>query len=170
MPSRKFLRTFDPNLFDIIIAGYVVDDVDKEFLSVAYDYNTFDLVTGIDGEACRVRNKNKSGTITIRLLQSSVTNDVFTALSVIDNVTGFGVLPLLAKEKGGISGTTIFSPSVFIEKIPDVTISNNHEVREWRFRTDNMLVFLSGFPLDISGTPTALEEFVNNLNPVRWKV
>ena len=158
------LRQFDPKNFEMILAGYRIEGYDLEFFSVETDFNRYSLVQGIDGDAARVRNKLRSGTITIRLLQSSPSNNFMSYTSIIDELSGVGVLPFVAKERG-FGGSTIVAPSCFITKIPDPTFGVTHQAREWRLRSDNIFIYLAGLSPDGGNSGTTLEQLWNSVNP-----
>lgn len=160
------LRQFDPKNFEMILAGYPLEGYDLDFFSIQTDFDRYSLVQGIDGDAARVRNKLRSGTITIRLMQSSPSNNFLSYVSILDELSGVGVLPFVAKERGS-GGTTIIAPSCFLTKIPDPSFSVNHQAREWRLRSDNIIVFLAGLSPTNGNSGTTLEDIWNSLNPVK---
>lgn len=161
------LRQFDPKDFDITLAGHKFDELDADFLSVTTDFDRFSLIQGIDGDAARVRNKLRSGVITISLLQSSPSNNYLSYISALDELTGLLVLPFLAKGKEDGS-TTILAPSCFVTKVPDIDFGNSHKTRTWTLRSDNIIMFLAGLPstTNPAGSTTS-EDLWNKLNPVQ---
>lgn len=162
------IRYFDPKNFTILLAGRPIEGYDLDFISVETDYDRYSLVQGIDGDAARVRNKLRSGTITLRLLQSTPTNNLLSYITWIDEFIGLGVLPFVAKERG-LGGTTIISPSTFISKIPDPDFGTTPKTREWVLKSDNIFIFLAGLPRD-DGSITTVEEFLNKINPLNSKL
>ncbi len=160
------IRQFDPKDFVITLAGHKFDELDADFLSVTTDFDRFSMVQGIDGDAARVRNKLRSGVITINLLQSSPSNNFLSYISTIDELTGLLVLPFLAKGKEDGS-TTILAPSCFVTKVPDVEFGNSHKTRTWTLRSDNIIIFLAGLPGPLGGGSTTSQDIWNKLNPVQ---
>jgi hypothetical protein len=166
------VRYFDPKGFIITFAGYPLQDFASDFFEASYDEARFRLVKGIDGDAARVKNKLRSGTLVVRLLASSPSNDWLSTFHYLDDLTGFGVLPFLARDKNG--GTSILAASTFIESIPPITFSNGEEIREWRILTDNLIMFLAGYREE-GIKDTALNKLIvglkkQSLNQVKSKI
>lgn len=136
------LRTYDPSnvsmFFGVIeMQGFAQDAA----ITVEHDEDDWSLVVGVDGEGTRSKTSNGSGTITVSLMQSSVTNDLLSAARTLDRNTpgGAGGQPLLVKDN---SGTTVFSAeSCWIQKAPSAELNREASTREWVFRTDNLVAF-----------------------------
>ncbi|WP_186650079.1 phage structural protein [Fluviispira vulneris] len=109
------------------ITGYA----DGSFVEVDYNEEAYKLVIGADGEATRVKNANESGKITIKLTQSSMCNDLLSAIHIADRATGNGIVPILIKDKLGTS--TMFAAECYIEKAPKLSYGKDMETREWVF-------------------------------------
>lgn len=139
------LKTYDPNdvsvvAFGIPITGYA----DGTFVSVEFNEDSFSLTVGTDGDACRAKTSNKSARMTITLLQSSLANDLLSAVHALDILTpsGDGIGPFLMKDN---SGRTLFAAEkCWITKMPTTTFSREAESREWVLETDAMIAFAGG--------------------------
>lgn len=134
------VKTYDPShvsmFFGVIeMQGFAQDAA----ITVEHDEDDWSLVIGVDGEGTRSKTSNRSATITVALMQSSVTNDLLSAARILDNDTpgGSGALPLIIKDN---SGTTKFTAeSCWIQKGPTAELNREATTREWTFRTDNVV-------------------------------
>lgn len=137
------VKTYDPSkivmtLGTILVSGYA----DGEFVKAARDADTFTKFVGTDGEVSRTRNRNKTGTVTFTLAQTSLTNDALAALAETDELTGAGVVPVLIKD---LNGTTLFAAgSAWIRKPPEVAYGKEIGHREWVIDTGPVEVFVGG--------------------------
>ena len=80
-----------------INSGYA----DGEFVAIEVAADDFGDVAGADGETARTKNLDRRATITIKLLQTSLSNNVLQPLTAMlgINVTGADVTPLAIKCK-----------------------------------------------------------------------
>lgn len=137
------IRYFDPKQMTILFGVHKIVDVAETFLSVSFDEPRFRLVSGIDGDSTRIRNQNRSATIEVTLLQSSLSNDYLSGFLTVDELTGVSVLPFFAKDDN--SNNTIIAPSCFIEGMPSHTYGTTGNNQVWRFRTDNLILWTGKF-------------------------
>ena len=87
-------------IFGVVkIDGYAPDS----FVKVERNEDAFSLKIGADGEPVRTRSLNKSGKVTLTLLQTSKTNPLLQALELADELSnnGVSVLPVMVKDSGG---------------------------------------------------------------------
>ena len=131
------VKTYDPAnvsmMYGVIpITGFAQDAA----ITVEHDEDDWTLVVGVDGEGTRSKTSNKSATITVSLMQSSITNDLLSADRLLDVNTpgGTGGKPLIIKD---LSGTTVFAAeTTWIQKPPSAELNREASTREWVFRTD----------------------------------
>src|SRR3990172_6475750 len=98
------LFRYNPDEVTIVFAGVpIFGKGEARFLSVEQNEDTWSPFVGVDGEVTRARSTNRSGRVTITLLQSSVINDALSALAALDQATpgGDGIGPLLVKDFSG---------------------------------------------------------------------
>lgn len=124
----------------VILGGFA----DGSFITVEQNEDSFSLVVGSDGDACRSKSNNRSSRITATLLQSSAVNDLLSAIHNIDinSANGDGINPILVKDKTGRTLHT--AEKAWIVKPPSTVFAREPENREWVFETDNMLHFVGG--------------------------
>jgi len=140
----QLLGTFDFKKVSVIfgvtpITGFAEGDS----IEVSQENDAFNSVGGADGGVDRVRNHSNFLNITLRLRQTSPTNQVLSALHTTDllsNVT----LPFLIKDRSG--DTVISATSSWITKFPtSIAFGNEPKAREWVIRTgSNIFVNVGG--------------------------
>lgn len=115
-----------------IITGYATGS----FIKAARNKETYTYTAGADGKGCRTLNPDKSGRVTITLMQSSVSNDVLSAAQILDELTGQGVGPLIIKD---LNGTLVVSATnAWIVKPADVDLAAEVGNREWMIEAEEM--------------------------------
>ena len=78
--------TYDPTKLNVIVGGVIVSGFsDGDFITAKRDEDLYMKRVGADGHVARARNGNKSGTIEIKLLQSSPAVNELAALLALDN-------------------------------------------------------------------------------------
>lgn len=125
MPAK-----FDPKQVVTEFAGIVTGYAGGTFLKAARANPTWKTVVGSDGTVVRVRSRDATGMVTLTLMQSSPTNDIFSALAALDELSGEGVLPLLIKDLNG-TGLVIASEA-WIEGPSELGYGADLENREWK--------------------------------------
>jgi len=136
-------KTYNPAQVAVIFNGHQISGyADGSFVTVARDEDAFSLVVGSSGEGVRSKSNNKSGTITVTLLQSSGSNAFLSGFAELDELSGGGQGPLLVKDNSGDS--LHVCESAWIQKVPDAEYSREAGSREWVFRTDSLISHVGG--------------------------
>lgn len=137
------VKTYDPAQVLLIIAGIPISGYAKgTFINAGRENPTFNLSVGSDGEGARAKSNDKSGNLTLTLIQTSVSNDALSGLHALDEASGDGVGPLLLKDNSG--RTLIEAETCWLEKPADSEFSDEITDREWTVKTDKMEVFVGG--------------------------
>lgn len=129
----EVVGTFGPVLF----SGYADADI-----TIEYNEDAFTFKAGLDGKGTRTKNANKSGRITVPLMQTSMANDLLSAIAQVDRKTGKGVFPLLFKDNSG--RTVVAALDAWIVKIPAAGFGKEAGQRNWVFETDSLEAFIGG--------------------------
>jgi hypothetical protein len=87
------------------------------------------MVKGIRGRNTRVQNLDTSAVITLELLQTSTSNDVFSQLLVADQSTQSSRLQISLKDNSG--RTEISSSEAYVSSLPQLTFTNDFSNRVW---------------------------------------
>ena len=102
------MKTYDPNQFDVIFAGYRLSGfAEGSMISLTHEANSFTDKIGVDGGVTRERSADKRATLTVSLMQTSESNEDLSALYNADrdaaNGSGVGELRIVDR-----AGTTVF--------------------------------------------------------------
>lgn len=143
--AGKF-HVYDPNEVSILVCGLPIDGGFGEdtFIEIDQDSNDFDDVVGTDGDVTRSKTNDRRATITLTLMQSSVSNALLSALNNIDRrkSNGAGVGPLLIKDN---QGTTLFAAEKsWIAKPPTAGFGKKANERAWMIRCASLERFDGG--------------------------
>lgn len=118
----------------LILTGYA----DGTFVLVDRDEDAVTKKVGADGEATRVRNRNKCGSVVVTLMQSSASNLELSAALKADELAENGItLPVIVKDNGGNSLHT--AQDAWIKKTPASEYAKELGQREWVIDTGPMV-------------------------------
>ena len=134
--------SYDPSQVVITFMGANMHGLADDFIEAERHEDAFSLQIGADGEAARSRNRNKSGTVKLKLLQASVSNDALSGLAALDAAGGVGSGPLMVKDLNGT--TLLLAPVAWIKKLANTTYGKEHGHREWTFETGELTLFVGG--------------------------
>lgn len=121
---------YDPKKITITLGGVVVTGyADGTFVGFERTSDAYTMTTGADNLTTRVKSNDKSGTITITLQQSSVTNNILSSFAALDESANVGVFSFLMKD---ILGTTLVTAkAAWVKKLPAIEFGNELTNREW---------------------------------------
>lgn len=136
--------TYDPKQFVTIIGGNIMDGFsDDDFVEIERDEDAFQKKVGVDGEITRAKSNNRSGKITLRLMQSSGSNDKLSALALLDeSIANSGAVAALAKDGTGRSAFT--TDFCWVKKFPKVVYKKGVAFFEWTLDCANLAIFIGG--------------------------
>ena len=97
---------------------------------------------GIDGDVTRSMGTDRRCRITVRLMQSSPSNDVLSALVGVDQITGGRMFPVTVMDLLG--RTLIVAAQCWIATRPTVTFGREATEREWTFETGALSEWFAG--------------------------
>ena len=125
--------TYSPQEVQLTFGGYTITGWQN--LTITRSVDAFKPVRGIRGKHTRVRSIDTSCTITVTILQTSMSNDVLCRIHDLDLEYGSGRIELLLKDMGG---TGIFSSAeAYVLGYPEVVYSGEFEYRQWRLFCQN---------------------------------
>lgn len=129
------IKTYDPSQVSIIASGSILESWGT--VAIAFDEDKFSFESDTSsGEATRVKNKSKLGTITITMPQASGDNDTMSALEVTDSLGAYSVI-----DNGG--STLAIIPLGTIMKMADAEFAKENSTREWVVK-GNLDVYVVG--------------------------
>lgn len=139
------VKVYDADQVVVSIAGIPLSGyADGEFLTISFESNLFDDVVGTDGEVTRSKTNDRRATATVRLMSSSDSNDLLSALYNTDDraPNGAGIGAFLVEDN---QGRSVFSASeAWIQKAPDISFDRTANEREWTIRIARLEFFQGG--------------------------
>ena len=125
--------TYSASEVQLTFGGYTITGWQN--LTITRSVDAFKPVRGIRGKHTRVRSIDTSCTITVTILQTSMSNDVLCRIHDLDLEYGSGRIELLLKDMGG---TGVFSSAeAYVLGYPEVVYSGEFEYRQWRLFCQN---------------------------------
>lgn len=135
--------TYDPKQVSMIVGGKIASGfADGTFIMIERNEPAFNLKVGTDGEGTRAKSNNKSGKITITLMQSSSFNDVLSGFAAADELSNAGVVPILLRDASGRTLCTALS--AWVQKYANSEFAKEVTTRVWILETDEIDIFVGG--------------------------
>lgn len=119
--------TYSPQDIILTIDNYQISDLIS--VIVKWDVETFKVVKGIHGQNTRVFNADTGCTISVNLLQTSISNDVLSYIATLDYLMtriGFSV-----SLKDAAGSSLIISNNAFVQTLPAAEFSDSFQHRTW---------------------------------------
>jgi hypothetical protein len=139
------IKNYDSDQYTVSFAGIPIHGyADGPFLTIEMVGDQFTDVIGTDGEIARSKTNEQRATATIRLLQTSDSNDLLSAVLNLDLKTpnGAGVGVFTVRDNQG--RTILNAGEAWITKIPSVELDRGATEREWTFRLAKLEAFIGG--------------------------
>lgn len=122
------ILTYSPADVKIIYCGYILTGIVSTTLAWK-GAKPFTVHRGIRGRHTRVFNPDLYATVTVEVLQTSITNDIFTSTLVQDRRNQSARLEFSVNDK---SGTTFYqSTECFLGSYPDIGLSGELGTYKW---------------------------------------
>ena len=94
---------YDPNRVSFSHKGVnVTGFAEGTFIDVEHEEDAFTTYVGATGDTTRVQNRNRTGKITVTLMQASPSNDALLAVHLEDLQTGDNSGPSMLKDASGL--------------------------------------------------------------------
>jgi hypothetical protein len=131
--SSEDVTTYSADKVMISLAGRRIDSgfAEGEFLSIERDAPRFTRKTGADGAVTRSKNLNRGATAKLKLMQTSLGNDVLAALVALGESSdnGADVGDFLVQDMTG--GMLVRADKAWVEKEPVVGRGAESGETEW---------------------------------------
>lgn len=137
------VKTYDPKLVSVIVGGKIMSGyADGTFVLVERNEAAFALKVGVDGEGTRAKSNNRSGKITITLMNSSKSNDDLSTFAAADELSNSGAVPVMVKDN---SGRSLYAcETAWIQKYANGEYAKEANGRTWVLETDALNMFVAG--------------------------
>ena len=120
------------------ISGFV----DGTFVTVEFDEQQWNKVTGADALTQRSKTNNYAGNVTVTLLNGSPSNDVLSAAWNADRVDNSGKGALTVRD---LSGRTLWTAkNAWVQQMPGQGFGKDAENREWVLDCDELTGLAGG--------------------------
>ncbi len=138
------VKTFDPAALIVTFAGIPISGfAPGTFVSIEHRERDYSLIVGADGEGGRTKSNDKSGTVTVTLMQTAAANSALSAFRAVGLLTnGDDVAPMLVKDLLG--ATLVAAPTAWIQGAPAAAFALEAQTREWVLETDSAEIFIGG--------------------------
>lgn len=137
------VKTFDPAEVQVIVGGNQIGGfADSEFINIERTNDLYSKTIGADGEVARSKSNDKSGRMTLTLLQTSASNDILSAFHQADELTNSGIIPIMVKDSLGTS--VLFAGHGWVVKYPAFTGAKEVGNREWMIDMARIDIFIGG--------------------------
>lgn len=124
----------------VLVTGFS----DGDAISVKRNAELYTTKVGIDGGVARVRIADKTGTIEIKLLQTSKVNDELSDMFYINNFSNDGspVLPISVTDGNG--RTLCSAGQAWLKSVPEVSFGKDIGERTWAFECADLKMYVGG--------------------------
>jgi len=137
------LGTWDASKLKIIVGPYTLKGLaEGDFLDIAQHEVSWVLGVGATGEPVRSKTNNRSGSFTVRLMQTSEDNKKMETIRALDSLANAGIIPVSVSDISGLDEH--IAPKCWIRKPPDVTYGRDAGMREWAIDTGDISMFIGG--------------------------
>lgn len=125
-------------IFGILeLKGFAKGD---DVVTIELETDQFIDIAGAKGDVVRSQSNDNRCTVTVKLLQTSLSNKELTPIYILDKETGVGVYPLVIEDKE--TKETYVINNAWIQKYPGVTRGQGINTMDWVFRGDSMTPIL----------------------------
>lgn len=137
------VHTYAPDQVTVVFGPVVLSGfAEDSFVTVEFEEDLWTKQVGADGHVTRSKTNNATARVTVRLAQTSSSNDLLSAIAEADRQTNQGVFPLMVKDGSGRS--LHVAEGAWIVRSPNAEFAREAGVREWVFDTDQLQNFVGG--------------------------
>lgn len=122
---------YSADYVDIDYGGATLTGYADTFIEVEYEEPDFKKHVGSLGDVTRTRLLNKSGKITVTLMDASQSNDQLNSFAAADRANGRGFKPFTMRDRS--SNTTIHAAQCWVERMPKVGRAKESGNTVWVF-------------------------------------
>lgn len=138
-------KIYDADQVTVAILGIPMKGyADGDFLTIERDTPVFSDVVGTDGEVTRSKTNDRRAKVTLRLMQTSSSNDLLSAAVNADEnaPNGAGIGAFLVRDRSGRALHT--ASECWISEVPSRGFGREAKEREWVIRVADLKSFDGG--------------------------
>jgi|JFJP01.1.fsa_nt_gi hypothetical protein len=137
------IKVYDPTQVGVIVGTSPINGfAEDSMITIEMEDPQYVVATDISGSPTRFKTNKALAKVTIRLTQTSPSNDLLSSYVELDRISNAGVFPLMIKDNNGTSLFT--STAAFVEQVPSVEFANENKNREWVIKATNVAKFIGG--------------------------
>lgn len=136
-------KAFDPAAHILTLAGAELKGFGPTDKVAGTFPEMYTMVVGVDGEVARGKTNNKTSLWAVRLMQTSLANDILMNIFLADDLAPAGtVVPFFLKNLNGT--LLITAATAWATKVPDFTIASEPGVVEWTIQCGETIAYVGG--------------------------
>jgi hypothetical protein len=137
-------KDYDPKklTINIGVAHIAQGFADGTFVTVSRNNQSWTVVNGASGEAARSKSNDRSGTIELTLLQTSITNTVLTQHQSNDELLNSGKFPFSLIDANGT--TVLIAAEAWVQQPPSVEYGKELGDRVWTLESGDIDMVVGG--------------------------
>lgn len=143
------LKVYSADEVTLSIFGQLIDSgfAEGEFVSVEMQAQDFTSKVGADGQVARSKTNDRRATMKVKLMQTSLGNNILSAQRALDiggtNGAGVGLFEIRDRSSGVLLA---HAPKSWIAKAPAVSRGREVGEYEWTLEAAHMTLDVSGNP------------------------
>ncbi len=138
-------KIWDPAQLSVIVGGVPIGGfAEGSMIELKMNTPRFSTVTGTTGEKVRSKSLDKGAMLTIKLMQTSSSNDILTAIAIADDLApnGAGIFPIMLRDRSGRAQYA--AAEAWIVDQPDADFDKSAKSREWKIEIAELDAFTGG--------------------------
>lgn len=143
--ASELTGSYDPTQVIVTVGGVILSGFsDGDSVIARRDEDTYFARVGTDGGVARARNANKMGEFEFRLLQTSMVNDLLSALCATDDLTNDGLVVIPITVADGSGRSLAVAAQCWVKTLPDMVLGKEIGERIWIFSAADLRIFYGG--------------------------
>lgn len=141
-----FFKNYDPGRIVIVIAGQQIQGIaDGTFVKAARAEKSYKTRYGSAGDGVRIRNRNRSGIITLTLLNESPSNDYLSALVIADEAALGASASVGPSSITDLNGTSLARAAFsWVMQPSDLEYGDDSPNCTWEIECSELIIFNGG--------------------------
>ena len=136
-------KVYDPTQVGVIVGTSPINGFSEDsIITIEMEDPQYVVSTDISGAPTRFKVNKSIAKVTIRLTQTSPSNDLLSSYVELDRVSNAGVFPLMIKDNNGTSLFT--STAAYVDQVPSMEYASETKDREWVIKATNVTKFIGG--------------------------
>jgi len=140
-------KDYDPLKITVLLGTHIASGfADGTFVTANRSNQTWTVSRGASGESARAKSNDKSGTIEITLMQTSLTNDFLSAQMLLDESSlSSGKFPFTLIDSHGT--TVLAATEAWVQQPASVEYGKEMSDRVWTIESGDIDFFVGGTAL-----------------------